>query len=55
MKKNHFDIISSEIGKIKLLRMEYVDFDKSDTNYINTNNKLPNSFLWNSTQIRVRS
>lgn len=28
MNKNHFDIMEKEIGKIKLLRMEFVELDK---------------------------
>ena len=29
MKKNHFDIINESAEKIKLLRMEYIGFEKS--------------------------
>lgn len=32
MKQNHFDITESSMGQLKLLRMEFVDFEKSRLN-----------------------
>ena len=29
MSENHFGIVSQEMGRLKLLRMEFVEFEKS--------------------------